>query len=128
MEGFVKAGLKPLRVGFPAMIRASLEPYTVDYQSERHPLAPKAKATRKEADDLKSQLEEDDKSMEKLERDHTPSAAKKKLKLDKIINTRKRRFIAVKSKLAALEKAIMRDILNAADVVCCQVTRIALPH
>ena len=40
VEGLAKVGLKPLRVGSDGKVRASLEQYTLEYQSEMHPLKP----------------------------------------------------------------------------------------
>ncbi len=38
VDGLVKAGVKPLRVGYHGTIRSSLIPYSLDYKLQQHPL------------------------------------------------------------------------------------------
>ncbi|KAL1756437.1 P-loop containing nucleoside triphosphate hydrolase protein [Schizophyllum commune] len=122
VEGLVKAGLKPLRVGFGGKVQSELVEHTMDFKLNQHPARPAIDAAQeerqriyKELDELRCSMAEDKARME--------SGAAKNLKTriqrkQAAIFAKQRVLQALTSKIFRMEQQVLREILDAADVVC----------
>ncbi|KAF9451330.1 P-loop containing nucleoside triphosphate hydrolase protein [Macrolepiota fuliginosa MF-IS2] len=123
VEGFVKAGLKPLRAGFGSLIRASLKDYSLDYLLTKHPLQPLCLETtallenlEDEISQLSSRLSE---TIKKLEQGSTSSALKQRAEnMYKAMAMKDRQQNQLKGKIYGLQQEMLHDIVKSADVVC----------
>lgn len=57
VEGFVTAGLDPVRIGY-GQIKSTLQEHSFEFKIERHPLYPKYKAVSERLEKLEKDLEE----------------------------------------------------------------------
>lgn len=114
VEGFVAAGVKPLRVGYGGKIKPSLYEHTLDAKLEAHPLKSLADNV------LKEQESTENKRGELYDR---IIAAEKSGKAERLERMRsalvmlERRILALRAKLYAMHQEMLSDITAAADVV-----------
>ncbi|KAL1743074.1 P-loop containing nucleoside triphosphate hydrolase protein [Schizophyllum fasciatum] len=122
VEGLVNAGLKPLRVGFGGKVQAELMEHTMDYKLSQHPARPAIDAAQEERQKLATQLTELKFSMQedKLKTEHSVSKSLKTRVQRKqtAIFAKQRALQALTSKIFRMEQQVLREILDAADVVC----------
>lgn len=122
VEGFVKAGLKPLRVGFGSRIRASLRDYSLDYLLTKHPLQPLCLETiallnelEEEINQLSSRLSE---TLKKLENGGSSKALKERAEnMYRAMAMKDRQQTQLKAKIYGLQQEMLHDIVKSADVV-----------
>ncbi|KAF7759732.1 hypothetical protein Agabi119p4_11427 [Agaricus bisporus var. burnettii] len=123
LEGFAKAGLKPLRVGFGSRIRASLQEYSLDHLLLKHPLQPLLLETIA----LLDKMEEEIGQLGALIRDtlkkiegKTPSAAMEQRvrNMSQAMGMKDRRRNELRAKKYGLQQEMLHDIVKSADVVC----------
>ncbi|KXN83989.1 hypothetical protein AN958_00636, partial [Leucoagaricus sp. SymC.cos] len=123
VEGFVKAGLKPLRVGFGSRIRRSLKDYSLDYLLSQHPLQPLCLETtvaldrlESEISDLTSQLSA---TLRKIEAGNTSKILKQRAEnMYRAMAMKDRQQNQLKGKIFGLQQEMLHDIVKSADVVC----------
>lgn len=122
LEGFAKAGLKPLRVGFGSRIRASLQEYSLDHLLLKHPLQPLLLETIA----LLDKMEEEISQLGALIRDtlkkiegKTPSAAMEQRvrNMSQAMGMKDRRRNELRAKKYGLQQEMLHDIVKSADVV-----------
>lgn len=122
VEGFVNAGLKPLRVGFGSRIRASLKEYSLDYLLSKHPLQPLCLETialleqlEDEINQLGSRLSE---VVKKLEKGSINKALQQRAEnMYKAMAMKDRQQTQLKGKIYGLQQEMLHDIVKSADVV-----------
>lgn len=122
VEGFVNAGLKPLRVGFGSRIRASLKEYSLDYLLSKHPLQPLCLETialleqlEDEINQLGSRLSE---VVKKLEKGNINKALQQRAEnMYKAMAMKDRQQTQLKGKIYGLQQEMLHDIVKSADVV-----------
>jgi hypothetical protein len=124
----VKAGLKPLRVGFGSRIRPSLRDYSLDYLLTKHPLQSLCVETLAqlqqleiEIDQLGARLSE---TLRKLEKGNKSKALKQRAEnMYKVMAMKDRQQTQLKGKIYGLQQEMLHDIVKSADVVsvssCC---------
>ncbi|OAX35034.1 P-loop containing nucleoside triphosphate hydrolase protein [Rhizopogon vinicolor AM-OR11-026] len=113
VEGFVAAGVKPLRVGYGGKIKSSLYEHTLDAKLEAHPLKPKADQV------LKEQENTEKKRNELYQRIATAEKAGKAERLERMrfaLAMMERQILAMRAKLYAMHQEMLNDITAAADV------------
>jgi regulator of nonsense transcripts 1 len=122
VEGFAKAGLKPLRVGFGSKLRASLHEYSLDYLLLKHPLQPLLLETIA----LLEQLEEEianltaliRETLKKLEGKEPSAAMQQRLRnMYQAMGMKDRRRNELRAKKYGLQQEMLHDIVKSADVV-----------
>lgn len=118
VEGFAKAGLNPLRIGF-GKVRSSLREYTLDRQMETHSLAPKLKQVSEELAGLSAQYKTLMRDIAEIKESGT-AAQRRRLEF---MEQNALRLENITRKLGAKEYGItqemLSDIVGKADVVCC---------
>lgn len=118
----MKAGLKPLRVGFGARIRPSLREYSLDHLLTKHPLQPLCVETLAhlerleiEIDELTARLSE---TIKKLEAGSKNKALKQRAEnMYKMMAVKDRQQTQFKGKVYGLQQEMLHDIVKSADVV-----------
>lgn len=118
----MKAGLKPLRVGFGSRIRPSLRDYSLDYLLTKHPLQPlcvEALANLErleiEIDQLSVRLSD---TLKKLEKGSKNKALSQRAEnMYKMMAMKDRQQTQLKGKVYGLQQEMLHDIVKSADVV-----------
>lgn len=117
VEGFIGAGLKPLRIGFRGKIKDSLTKHTLDYKLDQHPLKPKVDTLLEEQSITKKKRLDLRKRIEALQRAPTARAAGRLDQMRSTLLAQERRTMAVAAKLYAIHQEMLRDTTADADVV-----------
>ena len=119
VEGFVKAGLKPLRVAFSSKVKPEIEEYTYQQAMARHFLKPKF-------DELTAQCEQaaenlrliDEQIREKALADTGSAQSQKALERLRIRRTSAdRRMHGLQSQRYKTEQVMLQEVLREAQVV-----------
>ncbi|KAH6904509.1 P-loop containing nucleoside triphosphate hydrolase protein [Coprinopsis sp. MPI-PUGE-AT-0042] len=122
VEGFVSMNLKPIRVGYPASVRPSLQPYTLQVKMMEHDLYPKCAELRTESDKLVAETTRLGTQIEELERDlRGKKNPRKELRLANMRQAneiKKKRYKTLRLKIYQLELIIYTDLCKDADVIC----------
>jgi hypothetical protein len=144
VEGFAKAGVKPLRVAHGGgsgtatsstsagkdanasgagggKVRASIQQYTWEYRLSVHPLAPQLEGALRDVESLASRLKTlEEQLMDAERKNHFAESVQSGRRCEKIrrdIGFVKRQSAAKKSKVFSLKKKIAKDIVDESDVV-----------
>ncbi|KAL4077685.1 P-loop containing nucleoside triphosphate hydrolase protein [Scleroderma citrinum] len=118
VEGFVSAGLTPLRVGFGAKIKPSLAEYSLEDRLEKHLLKAKVDKLLNEEKSLGKRKVQLQKRIANVPKEGKVGA------LDRLERTRstlaliEKQTMSVRSKLYAIHQEMLRDVTSAADVIC----------
>ena len=125
MEGLAKAGVKPLRVG--GCIQKSLIEHSLDYKLEHHPLHPKLVKAVSEEEKLSRQILALEKARKELSKKMWEAAKPNRSLIERENNMRKG-LIAMQNqrknlqqKIYAIQQQMLREVVNAADVVSAQI-------
>ena len=125
MEGLAKAGVKPLRVG--GSIQKSLIEHSLDYKLEHHPLHPVLVRSVSDEEKLSRQILELEKSRKALSRKLWEAAKQSGSMLEREKNMGKG-LIAMQNqrknlqqKIFAIQQQMLRETVDAADVVSTQI-------
>ena len=119
VEGFVVAGVTPLRVGFGAKVKASLGEYTLDYRLEQHPLKPKVDKLVEEKKSLEKRRAQLEKKVAGVQKDGKAGALARLERMRTALVLAEKQAMSIKSKLYAMHQEMLRDIASAVDVVSC---------
>jgi hypothetical protein len=120
VEGFVKAGLKPLRIAFSGKVKPEIEEYTYQQAMARHFLKPRL-------DELTAQCEQaagnlrliDEQIREKALTDTGSAQSQKALERLRIRRTSaERRVHGLQAERYRTEQVILQEMLQEAQVVC----------
>ncbi|KAF9553856.1 P-loop containing nucleoside triphosphate hydrolase protein [Agrocybe pediades] len=124
VEGFGKAGVKPLRIGQNATSKQSSLQWSLDYKLQEHPLNPKLLKVAEEDEAVSAELKTLSKKYEALEIRIRDTAAPRKSTLARAQNMRAAIFKMVakkkilKKNIYGLQQLMLRDTVAAADVIC----------
>ncbi|KAK0476056.1 P-loop containing nucleoside triphosphate hydrolase protein [Armillaria novae-zelandiae] len=122
VEGFVAAGVKPIRVAFGGKTRASLEPYTYEYKMQRHPLYPEAEKVSDAIKVLEGEVREAKQRAKELARKVNSGRTSLAQRLEGMLTAiaKKEEWIqAKKARWYALTQQMTKDVLGEADVQIC---------
>ena len=125
MEGLANAGVKPLRVG--GSIQKSLIEHSLDYKLEHHPLHPTLVRAVSEEEKLSRQILELEKARKKLSKELWEAAKQSPSKIEREANMRKgvvamqNRRKNLSQKIYAIQQQMLRETVDAADVVSAQI-------
>jgi hypothetical protein len=114
VEGFVAAGVKPLRVGYGGKIKASLHEHTLDAKLEAHPLKAKADQVLKEQESTERKRGELSQRIVAAEKS---GKAERLERMRSALAMLERQILAQRAKLYAMHQEMLNDITAAADVV-----------
>lgn len=117
VEGFVAAGLKPLRIGSVGKVKPSLSEHTIAYKLAKHPLGSKFDSLLEEQKVVERRRVETEKKIADSQREAKPNASKRLEHLRSALIMRERQSMSIKSRLYALHQEMLRDLMSAADVV-----------
>jgi len=114
VEGFVNAGLDPVRIGY-GQIKSTLQEHSLEFKLEQHPLYPKYKAISEEVE----QLEKDLKRIHALIFEHhKPGAPRHELfRLKTYRGVLYAKLSRVNSNKQAMYQQMQLEVLTSADVV-----------
>ena len=125
MEGLVKAGVRPLRVG--GSIQKSLIEHSLDYKLEHHPLHPKLVNTVTEEEKLSRQIQELERARKELNKKlwetikPSPSLVVREDNMRKGLIAMQNQRKIQQQKIYAIQQEMLRETVNAADVVSVQI-------
>jgi hypothetical protein len=128
VEGLVRAGLNPLRVGLSGTAASSaLAPYTLDHKLTLHPLYEMSVALQEECTALGAKISKIEKQCyplkNRLGAEGLPANLRRRLvNMETELVKLQRMFKTVKSRLYAAKQAMLRDVVDDADVVCCHIS------
>lgn len=117
LEAFVKAGLKPLRVGLNAFQQESLKEFSLEMQLLKHPLQSSYRETLEASKEMENQVEE---LISKIEETAKIASAATKRRLQNMCSAlvaKQRQVLRLKSKLYGLEQEMLHEVVKSADVV-----------
>lgn len=124
VEGFAKAGVKPLRIGQSAHVRQSLIEHSLDYKLQQHPLHAKLMTVLNEDEEINAAMKELSKKYGSLELRIKETANPRRSTLARAQNMKSAissmvyRQKMLKKKIYGLQQLMLRDTVAAADVVC----------
>ncbi|KAK2466612.1 hypothetical protein APHAL10511_000870 [Amanita phalloides] len=120
VEGLVRAGAKPLRVGFGEKVRPSLMQHTLDRQIETHGLQKELAPMVREEKKLEERLGgvASDVSSAWTNACQDPKAQKKYERLQGKQASIERQLAVVRARKYAIEHEMLLDIVRKADVIC----------
>lgn len=125
MEGLAKAGVKPLRVG--GNIQKSLIEHSLDYKLEIHPLHPRLVRAVSEEEKLSRQILDLEKARKELNKKLWGAMNPSKSLVEREDNMRKGLLAMqnqrknLQQKIYAIQQEMLRDTVEAADVVSAQI-------
>jgi len=114
VEGFVAAGVKPLRVGYGGKIKSTLYEHTLDAKLEAHPLKPKADQALKEQESIEKKRGE---LYQRIVAAEKSGKAERLERMRSALAMLERQILALRAKLYAMHQEMLSDITAAADVV-----------
>ena len=125
VEGLVKAGVKPLRIGYNGKIRNSLMPHSLEYKMERHPLTVTIKKLTDELTSAQSDISDLMKSYNTLEKkveDAKPrkpgwGTSKRLVNMREALVKQQTQSKVLKKKIFFMQQKVLTDIVEDADVV-----------
>ncbi|KAK0431659.1 P-loop containing nucleoside triphosphate hydrolase protein [Armillaria borealis] len=121
VEGFVAAGVNPIRVAFGGKTRASLEPYTYEYKMQNHPLYSQAEKVSETIKELEGEVKDTSiraKEVAKKVNDGRTNLAQRLDGMLTAIAKREDRIQAKRAQWYALTQQMTKDVLGEADVIC----------
>lgn len=114
VEGFVAAGLNPVRIGY-GQVRSTLQEHSLESKIEKHPLYAKYEAASEELKKLEKQLKQTWARILGQQKQGGPAGELSRLKCSlKNLNTKLSRLY---SNERAIYKQIQTEVLTNADVV-----------
>ncbi|KAG6328408.1 hypothetical protein ID866_10681 [Astraeus odoratus] len=116
VEGFGAVGLKPLRVGFGAKVKSSLNEYGLDYQLGKHPLKPRVDKLLEEQKAAEKRYAQLNRKIEVLQKEGKASVSQRLERMRSALALVERQTMSINSKLYAMHQEMLRDITTAADV------------
>ena len=125
MEGFVAAGLMPLRVGFGTKVKSSLAEYSLEYCLEKHPLKPKVDKLVEEQKSLEKRRAQLERKIATVQKDGKVGTLGRRERMQSALVLVEKQCMSIKSKLYAMHQEMLRDITSAADVVSFTLFRVA---
>jgi len=118
LEAFVKAGLKPLRVGSNAFQQDILKEFSLEVQLSEHPLQPPYRETLEALKEMENQVEELISKIEEAAKVANTVNLKRRLqRMCGALIVKQRQLLRLKSKLYGLEQEMLHDVVKSADVV-----------
>jgi hypothetical protein len=118
VEGFARAGLNPLRVGYTGKENDKLMSHSLQYKVSLHPLSGDVNELEKSEERLTRQLND---LYSRIAQNRTKaSTANMRTRIEKQITMRvsmEQRLSGMQKRIYALKQTILRDIVQAADVV-----------
>ncbi|KAK0236890.1 P-loop containing nucleoside triphosphate hydrolase protein [Armillaria nabsnona] len=121
VEGFVAAGVKPIRVAFGGKTRASLEPYTYEYKMQNHPLYPQAEKVSETIKQLEGEVKDTSIRAKELAKKVNDGRKGLAQRLDGMLTAIAKREDRIQEKKAhwyAMTQQMTKDVLGEADVIC----------
>jgi hypothetical protein len=117
VEGFAKAGLNPLRIGY-GKVRSSLLDHTLEAQMLKHPLAPKLKSVSEERESAERQYKALGVDILRIKTSGTASQLKRLDAMEKNYHRLENRTEQLGAKEYGIHQEMLSDIVRKADVVC----------
>jgi len=117
LEAFVKAGLKPLRVGFNAFQQQSLKEYSLEAQLLSHPLQSLYQETMEAFKELGIVIEELASKIEEAIQVDNAQMKRRVTNMCGALVTKQKRQFRLKCKIYGLEQEMLHDVVKSADVV-----------
>ncbi|TRM69680.1 P-loop containing nucleoside triphosphate hydrolase protein, partial [Schizophyllum amplum] len=121
VEGLVKAGLKPLRIGFGGKVQPDLLEHALDHKLSTHPARPAIDAAQEERRKLNTELDELKFSLQEDKARLASGSSNLRVRVQRkqtAVFAKKRALQALTSKVYRMEQQVLREIVDAADVVC----------
>ena len=115
VEGFVKTGVKALRVAFGSKVKPSLEEHTLGYKLDHHPLKPEVDRLGDQEQEMQRDIVNLKKMISKLDASGHHQGRLDCMKRDLV--GKEKMYNIAKAKQYALKERMLRDILSEADVV-----------
>lgn len=123
VEGFVNAGVKPLRVGYNGNVRSSVIEYSLDSKLSKHPLHPTLEClihdglvVEKAVNALLTKYKALEHKIAKSEKPRKSTIARAHNMKNELIKLQMRQKM-IKRKTYALQQQMLRDVVADADVV-----------
>lgn len=114
VEGFVKAGLNPVRIGY-GQANPALREYSFEFKIEQHPLYPEYDAVSKNSEKLERDLRQSSAHISERREQGAPSHELSRLKSSRdVLDARLSRL---NSRRQSMYQQIQTEVLNSADVV-----------
>jgi len=117
LEAFVKAGLKPLRVGFNAFHQESLQKFSLEVQLSNHPLQPSFRETLEASKEMDNKIEELVSKIEEAAKVNTETSKQRLRNMCRALAAKQHQLLRLKAKLYRLEQEMLHDVVKSADVV-----------
>ncbi|KIJ30456.1 hypothetical protein M422DRAFT_61717 [Sphaerobolus stellatus SS14] len=111
VEGLVKRGLKPLRVGYSAKMKKSIEKYTLDAQMDEHALKSEYDDMKKSIDDLRMRIAALQKKIDDVDKNSAYAS-----KMTGIITKMRTDLKRIYSQRWLLRMRMVQDIVHKSDV------------
>ncbi|KAG7447300.1 P-loop containing nucleoside triphosphate hydrolase protein [Guyanagaster necrorhizus] len=121
VEGFVAAGVNPIRVAFGGKTRSAIESYTFEYKMQNHPLYSRAEKVSEDIKMLEDEVKETQLRAKEVAQKVNDGRTDLVQRLDgmlKAIAKNEERIQTLKGKLYALTQQMTKDVLGNADVIC----------
>ena len=114
VEGFVKAGLDPVRIGY-GQIKSTLQEYSLESKIERHPLYPKYGVVLENMEELGKELKRICALISEHQKRGAPPQELSRLKARRgVLDAKLSRFDSTKQ---TMYQQMRTEVLNSADVV-----------
>lgn len=122
VEGFAKAGLKPLRVGFGSKLRASIKEYSLDYLLLKHPLQPLLLETIAHLEQVEEEIATLTalirQTLKKVEGTEPSAGIQQRVRnMHQGLAMKDKRRNDLRAKKYGLQQEMLHDIVKSADVV-----------
>lgn len=117
LEAFVKAGLKPLRVGLNAFQEESLKKFLLEEQLSNHPLQPSYQETLEGFKEMDNEVEELIFKIEETAKLTNDNITRRLKNMCRALAAKQHRLLRFKSKLYGLGQEMLHDVVKSADVV-----------
>jgi regulator of nonsense transcripts 1 len=123
VEGFAKVGVKPLRVGYNGNVRESLLQHSLDYKLQQHPLHRPLTAFVEEQSTMTPKIQKLLQDCQGLDEKMKASVRPRKSSLQRVSNMKaaiiklEERQVFLKRRIYAMQQDMLKDVIEAADVV-----------
>ncbi|TFK37679.1 P-loop containing nucleoside triphosphate hydrolase protein [Crucibulum laeve] len=117
-EGFINAGVKPLRIGFAGNVRASLVEHSLDYKLGKHSLQPTLEGIVKDEADLSIKMHDLQRRIVDAEKKGGSKLEQRKQNMKRALITMERQHSVIRRKMYAIKQQMLRDVVEDADVIC----------
>ena len=115
VEGFVNAGLDPVRIGY-GQIKSTLQEHSFEFKLERHPLYPEYKIVLENLEKFEKELKRTNVRIFELQKQRAPSGELSDLKFCR--GALYARISRSNSRKQAIYQQMQIEVLTSADVVC----------